>query len=102
MIEHAMYLSELKLYASLHRQIETDIPRIANSDNNCQLLMSHPGISSFTAVAIKARVGAASRFPTKKHLCSYVGILPRAANSGEYVSEHAHVKHGGDVLKYAH
>ena len=30
--------------------------------------MSHPGIASFIAVAIKARPGDASRFPTKKHL----------------------------------
>lgn len=101
MVELAMYLSELKLYASLHRQIETGIARIADSDSDCQLLMSHPGISSFTAVAIKARIGDTSRFPTKKHLCSYAGVVPKAANSGEYVSEHAHVKHGDDVLKYA-
>jgi transposase len=101
MIELGMYLSELKLYAALHRQIETEIAGIADSDKDCQLLMSHPGISSFTAVAIKARVGDASRFPTKKHLCSYAGVVPKATNSGEYVSEHTHVKHGDDVLKYA-
>jgi transposase len=101
MIELGMYLSELKLYAALHRQIETEIAQIADSGKDCQLLMSHPGISSFTAVAIKARVGDASRFPTKKHLCSYAGVVPKAANSGEYVSEHSHVKHGDDVLKYA-
>ena len=64
--------------------------------------MSHPGIAgSFVAVAIKARAGDASRFPTKKHFCSYAGVVPKADNSGERVSEHNRVKHGDDVLKYA-
>jgi transposase len=98
----AMYLEELKLYTSQHKQVETEIARIAEADSDCQLLMSHPGIASFFAVAIKARVGDdASRFPTKKHLSSYAGVVPEADNSGEQVSKHRHVKQGDDVLKYA-
>jgi transposase len=97
----AMYLEELNLYMSQHRQIETEIAKIAETDADCQNLMSHPGIGSFVAVAIKARAGDASRFPTKKHFCSYAGVVPKADNSGERVSEHNHVKHGDDVLKYA-
>lgn len=100
-VELAMLLQELKLYGSQHRQLEIEIAKIANSDMDCQLLMSHPGIGSFNAVAIKARIGDAMRFPSKRHLCSYAGVVPKAKNSGEYVSEHAHVKHGDTVLKYA-
>jgi len=97
----AMYLEELSLYASQHKQIETEIAKIAEADTDCLNLMSHPGIGSFVAVAIKARAGDASRFPTKKHFCSYAGVVPKADNSGERVSEHNRVKHGDDVLKYA-
>jgi transposase len=97
----AMYLEELRLYTSQHKQIETEIAKIAEADTDCQNLMSHPGIASFVAVAIKARAGDASRFPTKKHFCSYAGAVPEADNSGEHVSEHNRVKHGDDVLKYA-
>jgi hypothetical protein len=98
----AMYLEELRLYASQHRQLEAEVAKVAQSDPDCQLLLSHPGISSFTAVAIKARIGDdASRFPTKKHLCSYAGVVPGADNSGERTSEHGHVKHGDAILKYA-
>ena len=43
----------------------------------------------------------AKRFPTKKHFCSYAGVVPGADNSGEHMSDHAHVKHGDHVLKYA-
>ena len=97
----AMYLEELRLYTSQHKQIESTIAKIAEADSDCQNLMSHPGIGSFVAVAIKARAGDASRFPTKKHFCSYAGVVPKADNSGERVSEHRPVKHGDDVLKYA-
>ena len=98
----ALYLQELKLYASQHAQLETEIAKIAMADQDCQLLLSHPGISAFTAVAIKSRIGDdASRFPTKKHLCSYAGVVPGADNSGEHESEHQHVKHGDVILKYA-
>jgi transposase len=97
----AMYLEELQLYTSQHKQVETEIAKIAEADSDCQNLMSHPGIGSFVAVAIKARAGDASRFPTKKHFCSYAGVVPKADNSGERVSEHNRVKHGDDVLKYA-
>ena len=97
----AMYLEELRLYTSQHRQIETEVAKIAGADIDCKNLMSHPGIGCFVAVAIKARAGDASRFPTKKHFCSYAGLVPKADNTGEYVSEHSRVKHGDDVLKYA-
>jgi transposase len=97
-----MYLKELGLYASQHAQIETEIAKLATTDQDCQLLFSHPGISSFTAVAIKSRIGDdASRFPSKKHLCSYAGVVPGADNSGERESRHSHVKHGDVILKYA-
>jgi transposase len=81
--------------------METEIAKIAEADDDCQNLMSHLGVASFVAVAIKARAGDASRFPTKKHFCSYAGVVPKADNSAEHVSEHNHVKHGDDVLKYA-
>jgi transposase len=100
-ISLAMYLEELKLYTQQHEQMNGEMAKVALSDEDCRLLMSHPGIAPFVAVAIKARTGDASRFPTKKHFCSYAGVVPKADNSGEHVSEHSHVKHGDNVLKYA-
>lgn len=98
----AMYLEELRLFTLQHKQIETEIAKIAQADSDCQLVMSHPGIGPFVAVAIKARVGDdASRFPTKKHFCSYAGVVPKADDSGEHKSEHSRVKRGDSILKYA-
>jgi hypothetical protein len=53
MIALARYLEELKMYVSHHRQFDTDVARIAASDNDVQL-MTIPGINCFTAVAIKS------------------------------------------------
>ena len=63
--------------------------------------MTIPGVGPFVAVAIKARIGDITRFPDKQKLCSYAGLVPKADNSGEYVSKHGHVKHGDMVLKAA-
>jgi transposase len=97
----ARYLEELKLLAAHHRQLETELAKIAESDADALLLMSIPGIDFFTALAVKSRIGKIGRFPTKKHLCSYGAVVPGASNSGEYISTHNHVKHGDMVLKYA-
>jgi len=97
----ARYLEELKLLTGQHRQLETELARIAESDRDALLLMSIPGIDFFTALAIKSRIGDIVRFPTKKHLCSYGAVVPGASNSGEYVSRHNRVKHGDMILKYA-
>ena len=101
MVALARYLDELRMHVSHHRQLETEMARMAASDSDVHLLMTIPGVSVFTAVAIKARVGDVSRFPTKKQLCSYKGVVPSANNSGQYVSQHGRVKHGDAVLKYA-
>ena len=97
----ARSLEELKLHVAHHRQLETELAKIAESDADALLLMSIPGIDFFTALAVKSRIGDVGRFPTKKHLCSYGAVVPGASNSGEYISTHNHVKHGDMVLKYA-
>jgi transposase len=91
----AMCLEELRLYSAQHARLETEVARVAESDEDCRHLMTHPGIGPFVAVAIKSKVGDdARRFPTKKHLCSYAGVVPGADDSGGRTSEHEHVKRG--------
>lgn len=74
---------------------------VALNYEDCRLLMTIPGVGPFVAVAIKARIGDMTRFPDKQKLCSYAGLVPKADNSGEYISKHRHVKHGDMVLKAA-
>jgi len=95
------YLEELELLVVHHKQLETELARIAESDEDALLLMSAPGIDFFTALAIKSRIGEIGRFPSKKRLCSYSAVVPSVSNSDGYISTHNRVKHGDMVLKYA-
>lgn len=62
-------------------------------------VLTIPEVDYSTAVAIVAEIGDIRRFPTKKHLGSHAGVVPRGDNSGEKVSSHRHVKSGDFVLK---
>lgn len=95
-------LEELALHARNHGELEIQLAKMVVDDSDIKLLMTIPGMNLFTASATKARIGDdVSRFPTKKHLCSYAGLVPGASNSGEYESRHNHVKRGDMILKYA-
>ncbi len=96
------HLGELALHARNHKELEVRLAIMVVDDGDVKLLMTIPGMNLFTASATRARIGDdVSRFPTKKHLCSYAGLVPGASNSGEYESRHNHVKRGDMVLKYA-
>lgn len=51
----ARYLEELKLLTAHHRQLETELARLAESDRDALLLMSIPGIDFFTALDCSSR-----------------------------------------------
>jgi transposase len=48
-----------------------------------KLLTSVSGISAFIAIVIMSDIANISRFKNAKHLCSYLGVVPRVDNSGE-------------------
>ena len=101
---HALkrHLEELALHARNHRELEIQLAKMVVDDSDIKLLITILGMNLFTASATKARIGDdVSRFPTKKQLCSYAGVVPGASNSGEYESRHNHVKRGDMILKYA-
>jgi|GEM_PF-536658 transposase len=95
------YLDEMKLHLLHHERFESRLAKMAESDDDVGLLMTIPGMNIFTAVTTKSRIGDIARFPTKKRLCSYAGLVPKVDNSGEYRSNHRGIKHGDAVLKYA-
>lgn len=96
------HLEELALHARNHKELEIQLAKMVKDDGDLKCLMSIPGMNLFTSSVTKARIGDdVSRFPTKKHLCSYAGVVPGANNSGEYESKHNRVKRGDMMLKYA-
>lgn len=55
--------------------------RIAQEDPRARWLMTIPGVGPFTAVVLLAEIGDISRFPDKRRLYSYAGLVPRVYES---------------------
>ena len=63
---------------------ERQLRAIASEDDTVRRLMTIPGIGLLTATALVAFVGDLSRFPSGRHLASYLGLTPRERSSGGY------------------
>lgn len=94
------YLERLQFLLRQAEEAERRLARLAEGNHEVELLMTIPGIGFYAALGILGEIGEVCRFPTKKHLYSYAGVVPRADNSGEKVSLHRHVKRGDSVLKF--
>jgi transposase len=95
----ARYLHQLSYLAAQEQELQRELAQLAVDREDVRLLMTIPGVDYYTAVAIVAEIGDIRRFPTKRELASYAGLVPRADNSGGKVSWHRRVKPGDMVLK---
>jgi transposase len=64
------------------RESTTRIETVVARDAQPQLLMSLPGLGAFGALLLSATIGPIARFPTPKHLGSYLGLAPSVHSSG--------------------
>lgn len=94
------YLERLQFLLRQAEEAERRLARLAEGNREVELLMTIPGVGFYAALGILGEIGEVRRFPTKKHLYSYAGVVPRTDNSGEKVSLHRHVKRGDSVLKF--
>lgn len=69
------------------------------SDPDAMRLMTLPGVSAVTAIALLAAIGDIRRFKTPRHLVGYLGLDPRVRQSGNEPTRHGRIsKQGpGDV-----
>jgi transposase len=93
-------LGQLKLFIDQEEELTVELAKIGEQLEEVRLLMTIPGIDFYSALAIVGEIGDVRRYPTKRHLCSDAGVVPRCNNSGDHVSKHTHVKHGNKVMKY--
>jgi transposase len=63
-------------------EIEQQLKALAQQIPAVSRLMSVPGIGLLTATALYAFVGEIGRFPSGRHLASYIGLTPREYSSG--------------------
>jgi transposase len=71
-------------------ELETQLAAVVLASAEMRRLLTLPGVNSVSAAAFMAAVGDIRRFPTARHLVSYLGLNPRVHQSG---SEKA--RHGG-------
>ncbi|MGA7922740.1 MAG: transposase [Thermoplasmata archaeon] len=95
----ARYLRQLSYLAAQEHELQSELAQLAVEREDVRLLLTIPGVDYYTAVAIVAEIGDIQRFPGKRELASYAGLVPRADNSGGKVSWHRSVKPGDMVLK---
>jgi len=87
-MELDMLLEQWKLWdeqiAKLDEQIVQRVqqPEKGQIMNKAQLLMTAPGVSFFSALAMICRIGDIRRFPSPRSLANYFGLTPGCRNSG--------------------
>jgi transposase len=70
------------LEATIHG-IDQQLATLARQLPDATLLQTVPGVGVITATALLAAVGDIRRFPTGRHLASFLGLTAREASSGE-------------------
>ena len=63
-------------------EIEVQLEALAKQLPAVARLLSVPGIGLLTATALYAFVGDVSRFPSGRHMASFIGLTPREYSSG--------------------
>jgi transposase len=58
-------------------------------------LLTLPGVNLVTACALMAAIGDVTRFPTARHLVSYLGLDPRVRRSGLEPARHGRISKQG-------
>jgi transposase len=65
--------------------LDAQIVAAASADPEACRLMTHPGVGPLTALATILVLGPVNRFPSSKHVVSYVGLAPAiAASAGKH------------------
>jgi transposase len=62
--------------------------------------MTHPGVGPLTALGTVLILGPVGRFPTGKHVTSYVGLIPQEESSGQRQRFGHLTKQGNRLLRF--
>ena len=81
------------------REVERQIAALAAVTPAVAALRTIPGVGVLTSTALVAFVGDATRFPTARHLASYLGLTPRERSSGRRRRLGAISKRGDPYLR---
>lgn len=81
-VEQKQLIRELNLIAEHLAQLEAEIAQVVESSREGKILMSIPGIGPQAAATLIAMIGNIANFERASQLKSYVGWVPKVAQSG--------------------
>ena len=87
-MEMDMLLQQWKLWNDQIAELDEQIAERASQKregeimSKTQLLMTAPGVSYYSGLAITSRIGDIQRFPRPRSLANYFGLTPGCRNSG--------------------
>lgn len=83
------------------RKLESTIQDVAEAGGRHVMAESIPGVSYFTGLLIKSKIGEIDRFPSADHLVSYAGLDPSVCESGDEEIRGVITKQGSVPLRWA-
>jgi transposase len=81
-------------------QLDERIAAAAAADARAQRLLTHPGVGPLTALITVLVLAPADRFPTSKHVVSYVGLAPAINASADKYHLGKITKQGNALLRW--
>jgi transposase len=75
------------------------LEELASEDENCQRIMTIPGIGPISATAVLAKIGNGSEFQKGRELSAYFGLVPKQCSSGGKQILQGISKHGDRYLR---
>jgi len=81
-------------------ELDQDFTRRVEADPVGRRLRTIPGVGVQTAYALVSVVGEIGRFPSAKHLASYVGLVPSVYQTGEILRYGRLTRQGSPLLRW--
>jgi transposase len=80
-------------------ELDQAVVQAARQDAVAELLQTHPGVGSITALAFSLTLGTVDRFPHSRQVVSYLGLNPSEHSSGGRQRMGAISKQGHPMLR---
>jgi transposase len=93
-------LTLLPLLDTQIRRLDAELLQRWGEDPRVQRLTTIPGIGPFIAIVLVLELGDIARFPSAKHVASYIGLTPRVRASADRVRSGHITREGNRLLRW--
>jgi transposase len=94
------YRALLPLLDAQIRRLDAELVARWGADPRVQRLTTIPGVGPFIAIVLVLELGDIARFPSAKHVASYIGITPRVRASADRLRAGHISKEGNRLLRW--